>query len=333
MISLDTILEGAKSVGICGHVKPDGDAFGSCMGLYLFLKIYYSGIRAKVYLEDNYPESYRFVSCSGDIVHDYPAESAHDVFFSLDCADRNRLGQSESYFAAAKKTVVIDHHISNGGFGMINEIQPYASSTSELIALLIGRERITKPIAEPLYVGIAHDTGVFRYSCTSSRTMAVTGWLMETGIDISKICDETYYLKTYRQNQVLGRALTESILMLDGKLIFCAMRRKDMDFYQVESKDLDGIVQQLCATRGVECALFMYEVSPNSFKVSLRSVGNIDVSKIALFFQGGGHERAAGCTMNGSVHDVVNNIAAQVEKQLKEKEAAEKTSDGQDRLC
>ena len=319
MISLDKILEGVRSVGICGHVKPDGDAFGSCMGLYLFLKTYYASVQAKVYLEDNYSESFQFVACSDEIIHDYPVQDPHDLFFVLDCSDLMRLGNALQYFHAAARTVIIDHHISNQGFGMINEIQPDASSTSELITLMIGRERITRQIAEPLYMGIAHDTGVFQYSCTSSRTMMIGGWLIDTGIDFSRICDETFFLKSYHQNQILGRALTESILMMDGKLIFAAIRRKDMDFYQVQPKDLDGIVQQLRITRGVECAVFLYETGPGEFKVSLRSNGSVNVAGIAVYFQGGGHVRAAGCTMCGSVHDVVNNIAAQVEKQLEKK--------------
>ncbi len=317
MISLDEVLSGVSTVGICGHVRPDGDAFGSCMGLYLFLKTYYPSIRANVYLEDQYSETYRFVSCSDTIIHDYPPQEPHDLFIALDSADVARLGLAINYFREAKKTVVIDHHVSNMGYGMINEIQPDASSTSELIALMIGKDRITKEIAEPLYMGIAHDTGVFQYSCTSSRTMMVGGWLMDTGIAFSEICDATFFRKTYNQNQVLGRALTESILMMDGKLIFSAMRRKDMDFYQVEPKDMDGIVQQLRLTAGVEVAVFMYEIAPRSYKISLRSNGKVDVSKVAVYFQGGGHVMAAGCTINGGVHDVVNNIAAQVDKQLK----------------
>jgi phosphoesterase RecJ-like protein len=105
--------------------------------------------------------------------------------------------------------------------------------------------------------------------------------------------------------------------MMDGKLIFSALRRKDLDFYQVDPKNLDGIVQQLRVTRGVETAVFLYEVAPNRYKVSLRSNGKVNVSKVASYFQGGGHFRAAGCTMDGDVHDVVNNIAAQVDRQLR----------------
>lgn len=321
MTDLDELLAGALSVGIAGHVKPDGDAFGSCMGLYLFLKEYYPQIRASVYLENSYSQSYTFVSSSDEIIHDYPRQDHHDVFFSLDCADRSRLGKAEEYFNSASKQVVIDHHVSNTGFGMINEIQPDASSTSEIIALMIGRDRINKTIAEPLYMGIVHDTGIFQYSCTSSRTMMVGGWLIDTGIAFSKICDDTFFRKNYHQNQILGRSLTESILMLDGKVIFTVVHRKDMDFYRVKPQDLDGIVQQLRVTEGVEVALFLYESGVRQYKVSMRSNGKVDVAKVAVFFQGGGHKMAAGCTINGGVHDVVNNIVAKIDEQLKEQNA------------
>ena len=321
MTDLDELLTGARRVGIAGHVKPDGDAFGSCMGLYLFLKEYYPQIEAAVYLEDSYSKSYTFVSHSDEILHDYPKQEPHDVFFSLDCADPARLGNAGVYFSAAKKQVVIDHHVSNHGFGMINEIQPDSSSTSEIIALMIGKDRISKTIAEPLYMGIVHDTGIFQYSCTSSRTMMVGGWLMDTGIAFSKICDDTFFTKDYHQNQILGRALTESILMLDGKVIFTVVHKKDMDFYQVKPQDLDGIVQQLRVTQGVEVALFLYESGVRQYKVSMRSNGKVDVAKVAVFFQGGGHKMAAGCTINGGVHDVVNNIVAKIDEQLKEQNA------------
>lgn len=316
MICLDSILDGVKTVGICGHVKPDGDAFGSCMGLYLFLKSEYPNITCRVYLEDSYADSFRFVSCSDEIIHDYPKEPPHDVFFALDCSDTLRLGRALDYFRSAKKTVVIDHHISNAGFGMINEIQPDASSASELITLLIGKERITKQIAEPLYMGIAHDTGIFQYSCTSSRTMMAAGWLIDLGIDFSKICDETFFLKTWNQNRILGRALERSELLLEGKLLFTSLSLKDMEFYHVQPKDLDGIVQQLRVTRGVETAVFLYETEPGCYKVSLRSNGMVDVARIGMHFQGGGHVRAAGCTLQGDVQDIISRIAEQVQLQL-----------------
>ncbi len=318
MISLDDILTGAETVGIAGHIKPDADAFGSCMGLYLFLKQYYPSIKASVYLEDTYSESYEFVQCSDEIIHSYPSVPGHDVFFSLDCSDPPRLGKALSYFNAAKTRVVIDHHVSNPGFGMINEIQPDASSTSELIALLIGKDRVGRTIAEPLYMGIAHDTGIFKYSCTSSRTMATAGWLMDTGIEFSKICDDTFYKKSFHQTQITGKALAQSDLMLGGRMIYTVVTRKDIEFYQVSLHELDGIVPELRVTDGVEIAVFLYEVTPGEFKASLRSNGKVDVAAIAVHFGGGGHRMAAGCSFRADAYKAALLIADEAEKQLKE---------------
>ena len=110
----------------------------------------------------------------------------------------------------------------------------------------------------------------------------------------------------------------ESILFMDGQCIVSAIDKKTMDFYEVTSKDMDGIASQLRQTKDVECAIFMYEIDPQVWKVSLRSGGKVDVSKVAEFFSGGGHVRAAGCTLNGTVHDVINNLSAHIEKQLLE---------------
>lgn len=320
MFNLNAELQGVNTVAIAGHVRPDGDCVGSCIGLKLYLKKYFSQIKTTVYLED-FSESFRFLKGTEEIVHECTGEEVYDVFFALDCGDKARLGNAAKYFDTAKKTICIDHHISNQAFAQINYIEPEASSTSELVYLLMEEDKVTKEMAEAIYMGIVHDTGVFQYSCTSSRTMNVAGKLMDTGIDFNKIVDDTYYVKSYVQNQILGRALLESITMLDGKIIFSAIRQKDLKFYGVGTKDLDGIVQQLRNTRGVEAAIFLYETGPQEFKVSMRSNGKIDVSRIACFFGGGGHVRAAGCNMQGSVYDVVNNIVEHMHKQLEQVEA------------
>ena len=143
---------------------------------------------------------------------------------------------------------------------------------------------------------------------------------MKTGFDFSKIIDESFYQKTYVQNQIMGRVLAESIMLLDGKCIIGYLKKKDLEFYGVDGKDLDGIVSQLRLTQGVEVAMFIYELETQSFKVSLRSNGKVDVSKIAVYFGGGGHKRAAGCDLQGSMYDVINNISGQICKQFQELE-------------
>lgn len=316
MICLDDQLQGVRTLSIAGHVRPDGDAFGSCMGLYQFLKKYYPQIEATVYLEDNYSPSFRFLEDTDKIVSPAPPGEPADLFVSLDVSAPDRLGDCLGAFQTARRTLVIDHHISNPAFGQVNEIQPEASSTSEIVTRLIGWQRLTPEIAKPLYMGIVHDTGVFQYSCTSTTTMTVAGWLMDTGIDFSKIVSDTFFTKTYAQIHAIGKALGESMLMLDGKVIFSVMSKRDMDFYGVGPNDLGSIVSLLRETEGVEVAIFLYETGTSQYKVSLRSNGKVDVAAIASFFQGGGHVRAAGCTMNGGVHDVINNIVARVEEQL-----------------
>ncbi len=195
-------------------------------------------------------------------------------------------------------------------------IVPEASSTSELVYGLLEPQKITKAAAEALYMGIAHDTGVFRYSCASPETMRIAGELMAKGIDSSKLVEKTFYQKTYVQNQILARALLESILILDKRCIISGLRKKDMDFYGASPMDLEGIVSQMKNTEGVEVAIFLYESNIQEYKVSMRSNERVDVSAVASYFGGGGHVRAAGCTMQGSFHDVINNLTLHIERQL-----------------
>lgn len=292
MEKITSELNNVKTVAIAGHIRPDGDCVGACMGLYLYLKENYPEIETDVYLEEP-KEGFSFLSGFREIKTVYDESKTYDVFFVLDTSVKNRIGVALAGYESAGRTICIDHHISNKGFGDKNVIRPQVSSASELVYTLLEENKVTKPVAEALYMGIIHDTGVFQYSCTTPETMAIGAKLMEMGIDFSKIVDKTFYEKSYVQNQILGRCLMESIMVLDGKCIVGSVKKRDMDFYGVEPKDLDGIVQQLRVTKGVEVAIFLYEVKTQEFKVSLRSNGPVDVNAIASYFGGGGHVKAA----------------------------------------
>lgn len=315
LLELFSACDQAASIGISGHVRPDGDCVGSCLACYLYLKKKYPDKRVELFLEKP-AEIFQCISGFDEINSEFPERKAFDVFFAVDCA-ADRLGEAESYFREAAYTVNIDHHISNeNGCGMENVIDVNASSTAELMYELIGKENMDAEIAKAIYIGIIHDTGVFHYSCTSPKTFRIAADLIGYGFDFPKIIDETFYEKTYVQNQILGRAVLESFLFMDGKCIVGSVSRKTMEFYGAEPKDLDGIVNQLRITKGVEVAIFLYETGTLTYKVSLRSCGSVDVAKIAAFFGGGGHVRASGCTMTGTFHDVVNNLSAEIAKQL-----------------
>lgn len=312
---LNRALMQAKTVAIGGHVRPDGDCVGSTMGLYQYIKTYYQNIEVDVYLED-IPESFKFIEATKEIKESVSKRKQYDLFIALDCGDLERLGFSAELFESAKATLCIDHHVSNKAFADDNYIVPEASSTSELVYRLIEKEKITTKIAECLYLGIVHDTGVFQYSCTAPETMEAAAELMRKGINASEIIDKTFYEKTYAQNQILGRALLESFIFMDGKCIVSRITKKMMDFHGVVPKDLEGIVSQMRVTKGVEVAILIYETAAQEYKVSLRATGDVDVSKVAQYFGGGGHKKAAGVTMKGTVHDIINNLAKQIEAQL-----------------
>ena len=319
MTKLETMIDQAGKIVILGHVNPDGDCVGSCLAVYNYIKEWDSTKAVTVRLE-RAPSKFSYLS-GFDAIETEAGEEAYDLCICLDSSDEERLGDFKSCFDRSAKTICIDHHITNRGYAQENVIDGHASSACEVVYGQLDESRISKHVAECIYTGIIHDTGVFKYSNTSRKTMEIAGKMMEKGIDFGTIIDGSFYKKTYMQSQILGRALLESITFLDGRCIFSVVRKKDMDFYGVDKSDLDGIVDQLRVIDGIECAIFLYETGIHQFKVSLRSNSIVDVSRIAAYFGGGGHVRAAGCTMSGSVHEVVNNLSAHIAEQLEQEKA------------
>mgnify|MGYP002544196899 FL=1 len=306
---------GAGRIGISGHIRPDGDCIGSCMGLYLYLKKELPEAEIRVFLEKP-ADIYGCISRIEDVDSAYGEQKNFDVFFALDSV-ADRLGKAQPYFENAKKRINIDHHISNAnGCGNVNYVDPQASSTSELVYRLIGNDGLDQEIAKALYMGIAHDTGCFQYSCTTPETLRAAADLISYGFDFSRLIEETFFEKTYLQMQILGRALLESIRFMDDRCVVSVLNRKTLDFYGAGPQDLEGIVSQLRSIKGVECAIFLYETGAQEYKVSLRSSEKVNVAAIASYFGGGGHIRAAGCTMTGTAHDVINNLSLHIERQL-----------------
>lgn len=312
---------GAETIAIAGHIRPDGDCTGACFGLYNYLQENYNRSFDKVidvYMKDM-PESFAFLKNSEKAVWDFEEEKQYDLFILVDSSSPDRLGEAEKYFRTAKRTVCIDHHISNGGdFADRVVLEPERSSTCEVLFTCMEQDKISPAAAEALYLGIVHDTGVFRHSNTTEETMRIAGRLLSMGADSTKIIDGTFYEKTYLENQILGRCLMESMLVLDGRVILSCLSQKTMELYGAAPANLSGIIDQLRVTRGVEVAVFIYELSPQEFKVSLRSNGEVDVSKTAVFFGGGGHRKAAGYDARGRLHDIINNLTAGLEHQLEE---------------
>lgn len=312
---LTEMVKSAESIAIGGHVRPDGDCVGSCLGVYLYLKKHFPDKQIHVYLE-SIPEVFQFLKGSEDILHEIPEDKIYDLFILLDCGDAQRLGFSAPLYENAKASFCIDHHVSNQAFATKNYIEPEASSTCELVYHLLGSDQISEEIAECLYVGIVHDTGVFRHSCTHPSTMCVAADLMEKGIDFTKIITETFDEKTFAQNQIMGYVLVNAIQFLEGRGVASYVDLEKMAEYRVQTKQLDGIVNQLKLTKGADLAVFMYELEKGFYKVSLRSTEAVDVSRLSQIFGGGGHARAAGFSISGTFAEILEKVKVAALEQL-----------------
>lgn len=300
----------ASVIAIGGHVNPDGDCIGSCLSMYNYIKKVYPDKKVTVYLE-NIPEVFKYMAGSDMVATDYVSNDP-DLFISLDCSDKERLGQAEQIFDHTPSTINIDHHISNLCFALINHYVAESSATCEVLYELYKPELIDKDIAECLYTGIIHDTGVFKYSNTSCRTMEIAGILMSKGIDHTSIIENTFYEKSYSANRFLGKCLLESRLLYDDRVILCVATKELFDSCGATKEDTDGIVSVLLQTKGVEVSVFVYERGENEYKASLRASKDADMSKVALVFGGGGHKKAAGCTLRGELDKELSKLLKEV---------------------
>ncbi|MDE6712426.1 MAG: bifunctional oligoribonuclease/PAP phosphatase NrnA [Lachnospiraceae bacterium] len=315
------IYEEVKSyqrIGIGGHIRPDGDCIGASLGLYFYLKKRLPEADIFAFLE--HPgNSFRSIPGIESIYseEDYREWEAVDVFIALDTVPE-RMGAALDLYKRADKTINIDHHISNQAKdAMVNYVVPKASATCELIYDVIDHSYLDAEIAQLLYMGMAHDTGVFHYSNTSPKTLRVAADLLEYGFDFPKLIDETFYEKTYLQNQILGRIILDSRRYMDGKIIIGAADHHFIRTYDAKKEDFEGVVNQLRITEGVECAVFLYEKEKGCFKCSLRASSDlVDVARIAVEFGGGGHVRASGFDAHMELQVLEDKLVEMISKQI-----------------
>lgn len=317
MLDIERELKEVREIGVAGHIRPDGDCVGSATAVYGYLRKLFPEKTIDLYLESFNP-SFSFLDGAEEARQTIGSEASYEAFIVVDCADEARIGVARDAFWKAKKKIVIDHHVSNNGYGDISFVDGDASSTCEMVFRLIGPEGLDKQLSESLYLGMIHDTGIFQYSNTSRATLEAAAVLVSTGIDTARIIDETFYQKTYEQNQLLGRVLLASQLFLDGRCILSAVSHEEMEAFGVTAKDFEGVVSQLRITKGVEIAVLMYEIEPGNYKVSFRSNKGADVNRIASVFGGGGHVKASGCNIAGPQWEAIARIMQEVEKGLEE---------------
>lgn len=317
MVIEKMIPQDVTSVVILGHIRPDGDCVGSCLGLYHYLKDNMPALQVEVCLQP-FDDSFGFLKDSDQIqmMDEMDLNRQFDLCISCDASDRGRLGAAVSLFDGAAHTICIDHHITNTGFGDVNYIKGELSSACEVLGQLFSMDKISKSCAECLYLGVVHDTGVLKYSNTTFDTMCYAGRLMQKGIDHTSIIDNTFYGRTAVQTMICGRAMSRMMLAADGRISYGLVSLADMEACGADSRDLDGIVDQFRIVKGVEAAVFVHEMKPGTYKVSLRSNQIVDVSRIAAAHGGGGHKKAAGFEMNCSYKELIQMVIQEISEQL-----------------
>ena len=318
MSRIEDFLDGVKSVAITGHINPDGDCVGSCLAAQIYLQDNYPQIGTEVYLQE--PSSvFGFLKGSDAILTSVPPDKKFDLGIFLDIGGIDRIMSGNTLAANCGFILCIDHHKTNEGSYDRLFLDAEASSACEVLYRLLDPEKISFDCAQALYTGLVHDTGVFRFPCTSPETMKIAGDLIAHGIPFTDIIEQSFYEKSFRQNVMLGKVLFASELLFEGNLIFGSVTNAERRAVGLSTKELEGIVNQLGNTRGIEVSAFLYELEAGSeYKVSLRSKKCADVSTICRKFGGGGHARASGCTIKGDLLQVKALLLPEIENELKD---------------
>ncbi|MCF0224344.1 MAG: bifunctional oligoribonuclease/PAP phosphatase NrnA [Fibrobacter sp.] len=314
-MSIDQLISQAKSIAIFGHVRPDGDCVGSTLAMYNYIRSNYPGVQSTVFLEP-FPDSYKLLNGAGDVSSVYDGRDV-DLAILMDASTWDRVGANGAEcFKKAKVTLNIDHHVSNNlDLCAVNIVEPDASSASEVLFYQMDRCKINKATANCLYLGIVHDTGAFKFSCTSKRTMNAVGELIDKGADFSRIVNDTYYTRTYKQTLVTGYVMQHCKMALDNKLVYSYITPDDLSCFNAEPRELSNIIDTIREVGGTEVAVFLYPVN-GKYKISLRSNYVVDVNAIAKEFGGGGHVRAAGGDTEMAPEKAIQKIIELVAKQI-----------------
>ena len=298
------LINKSNTILVLTHESPDGDAIGSAMAMYQVLKNMNKTVDIVI---PEIPETFMFL----DDIHEVLPESdkEYDLAIVLDCATKERIGEINKEYSRCKKSIVIDHHMSNNGYGTICHVEPNTPACCQVLYYLFKNEniKITREIGEALLSGMLTDTSGFRNNDTNKETFLMAADLADLNIDIYKI----YYLvlskKSMAQYLLMKMTLDRLELFEDGKIAFSYISEEDMANVGAKMGDHEGLVDLGRNVGGVEVSVFMREDN-GVYRISLRSNGKVDVNKVAQKFGGGGHKMAAGIKTDGNFKETKENV-------------------------
>jgi phosphoesterase RecJ-like protein len=298
------ILKKARSVALCVHMFPDGDALGSMVALALACRR--MGKRVALFSPSALPRRYHFLPLYGSIRTEVPRRGGFDVAVALDCASQAQLGSFyHAVFCRAKKTIAIDHHLFRRSFADEALIAEKAAAVGEIIyelAPYLG-VRIDSRMAAAMLVSMIVETGSFRLPSVNRKTFLICADLIGRGVDYYHLVEQSYWCRTEAEARLLGLCFSRIKLYKRGRVAVSYIKDADMKRYGGYPEDVDPIADQIRTLKDVRVVMLMRDMDKNRWRVSLRSKGRINVGRVAESFGGGGHTDVAGCYVRRSETD------------------------------
>lgn len=316
MEKIITHLKQSKHVFIASHVNPDGDAVGSLIAAALMLDA--MGKKVTLYNESQIPAVYRFLPDTERIVSDFREPETFDTAVVLDCGDIRRVGKIAEQLSCIPVLINIDHHVTNTRFGDLHCVDTEACATAEIVYRFIRKMNIpfTKAVATAIYTGIVTDTGSFRFANTNRAAFSICDEMVEHGVEPYTVAQHLYGTYSLGRLKLLNLALDSIEILHKGQVSFMTLTKEMLEETGTQSEDIDGMIHYAKRIKDVKVAVLIQErhnglkngQGRNSFHVSLRSDGAVDVAALATSFGGGGHQRAAGFSAEMSLPDLKTGI-------------------------
>lgn len=307
--------ERADSIVIFPHILMDGDTLGSSAALCRALRK--KGKDAVIAIEDKIPDYIKFLD-NDYCIREFESLNAPDIAVCVDCGDYTRFRKRVDLFESGKTKICIDHHPTSEGIGDFNYIDGKAAATGELIYDLIKELNVSidSEISNALFTAITTDTGNFQYSNTTKRSHEIVMDLYDHGLDAYGISIRLYENEPISKIRLHSLVLSKAEMFADGKGIVVSITQNMLKETNTLMEDTEGIVSKMRSIKGVEAAIVLKEEDETNIKVSMRSKGYLDVAKISVEFGGGGHVRAAGCTIKKHIDIAKKEILSAVNSEL-----------------
>ena len=311
-------LESRKFFLLASHVKPEGDAIGSLLAVESLLRRL--GKKTFIACEDSFPERLNVLpSKKWNQIHNVPPTANFDALLVADCPTLERIGKVKSLLKSEMKIFNLDHHHTNRMFGDYNFVQTKAAACGEVVYDIFKHFKMpfTKEEMSALYVSITTDTGSFKYSNTTVKTHQIAAELIGNGLDVERINDDLHATYSLGKMKLYSRLLAKVKTSHRHDIAWAAMTRRDLRYSGASEEDAEGFIDFLKYIREVKFSFFMIESeTPKTIRVSFRSKDGFDASRVAAAFQGGGHQKASGCMIYGTLDQAEKMILSEVVKQF-----------------